>query len=129
MSALEHPLVARYLRELDLALDRLPPDAAAELAEQIRAHLEEALPPDADDQAVAAVLAALGPASLVAEAAGPDAGPGRDTAGAAEEPHREIGEEGTDHRLASDRRPGHRHRAAIRHGDLLADAVEPSVPD
>ena len=77
MSALEHPLVARYLRELDLALDRLPPDAAAELAEQIRAHLEEALPPDADDQAVAAVLAALGPASLVAEAAGPDAGPGR----------------------------------------------------
>jgi hypothetical protein len=77
MSALEHPLVARYLRDLDIALDRLPPDAAAELAEQIRAHLEEALPPDADDQAVAAALAALGPASLVAEAARPEIGAGR----------------------------------------------------
>jgi hypothetical protein len=77
MSALEHPLVARYLRDLDVALDRLPPDAAAELAEQIRAHLEEALPPDADDQAVAAALAALGPASLVAEAARPEIGAGR----------------------------------------------------
>jgi len=77
MSALKHPLVARYLRELDVALDRLPPDTAAELAEQIRAHLEEALPPDTDDQTVATVLAALGPASMVAEAAGPDASTGR----------------------------------------------------
>ena len=77
MSALEHPLVARYLRELDVALDGLPPDTAAELAEQMRAHLEEALLPDAGDEAVATVLAALGPASMVAEAAGPDAGTGR----------------------------------------------------
>ena len=96
MSALEHPLVARYLRELDVALDRLPPDAAAELAEQIRAHLEEALPPDAGDQAVATVLAALGPASLVAEAAGPDAGTGR----AAMEPPRTSPREPLGRRIA-----------------------------
>ncbi len=73
MSALEHPLVTGYLRELDAALARLPASVAAELAEQIRAHLEEALPPGADDQTVMKVLAALGPASLVAEAAGRDA--------------------------------------------------------
>jgi hypothetical protein len=78
MSALEHPLVTGYLSELDATLARLPAGIATELAEQIRAHLEEALPPDADDQTVATVLAALGPASLVAEAAGPEAGSGRD---------------------------------------------------
>ena len=87
MSALERPLVARYLRELDAALARLPSAAAAELAEQIRAHLEEALPPDADDQTVATVIAALGPASLVADAARPEAGEGR-TAISREEPLR-----------------------------------------
>jgi hypothetical protein len=79
MSALEHPLVARYLRDLDTALALLPSAAAAELAEQIRAHLEEALPPDADDRTVAAALEALGPASLVAEVARQDARPGRTT--------------------------------------------------
>jgi len=77
ISALDHPLVADYLRGLDSALAGLPPTAAAELSEQIRAHLLEALPPDADEDAVAAVLAALGPASLVAAAAGVP-GPGAD---------------------------------------------------
>src|SRR5260370_12365318 len=69
IDALEHPLVADYLRELDAALAGLPAAVAAELSEQIRAHLLEALPPDADEDAVTAVLAALGPASLVAAAA------------------------------------------------------------
>ena len=78
INALEHPLVADYLRELDAALGGLPDAVAAELSEQLRAHLLEALPPDADEQAVTAVLAALGPASLVAAAAaGPASGPGR----------------------------------------------------
>jgi hypothetical protein len=69
IDVLHQPLVAAYLRELDTALASLPPATAAELAEQIRAHLLEALPPDADEGAVAAVLAALGPARLVAAAA------------------------------------------------------------
>jgi hypothetical protein len=69
IDVLEHPLVAGYLRDLDAALAVLPAAAAAELSEQIRAHLLEALPPDADEDAVTAVLAALGPARLVAEAA------------------------------------------------------------
>ncbi len=75
ISALDHPLVADYLRGLDSALADLPLAVAAELSEQIRAHLLEALPPDADDQAVTAALAALGPASVVAAAAaGPASG-------------------------------------------------------
>src|SRR5262245_43489504 len=74
---LEHPLVAGYLRDLDAALAGLPAAAAAELSEQLRAHLVEALPPDAGEDAVLAVLAALGPARLVAEAAaGPASGQG-----------------------------------------------------
>ena len=78
ISALDHPLVAGYLRELDDALAGLPAADAAELSEQLRAHLLEALPPDADEQTVTAVLTALGPASLVAAAAaGPASGPDR----------------------------------------------------
>jgi hypothetical protein len=78
IDVLEHPLVASYLRDLDAALAGLPAAAAAELSEQIRAHLLEALPPDADEDAVIAVLAALGPARLVAEAAsGPASGQSR----------------------------------------------------
>jgi hypothetical protein len=78
IEVLEHPLVANYLRDLDVALAGLPAAAAAELSEQLRAHLLEALPPDADEDAVTAVLAALGPARLVAEAAsGPASGQSR----------------------------------------------------
>jgi hypothetical protein len=78
IDVLEHPLVAGYLRDLDAALAGLPAAAAAELSEQLRAHLLEALPPDADEDAVTAVLTALGPARLVAEAAsGPASGQSR----------------------------------------------------
>ncbi len=69
IDVLEHPLVAGYLRDLDAGLAGPPAAAAAELSEQIRAHLLEALPPGADEDAVTAVLTALGPARLVAEAA------------------------------------------------------------
>lgn len=70
-TALEHPLVGDYLRTLDGALASLEPGAAAELCEQIKAHIVEALPPGASDDMVAAVLTALGPAATVAAEAGP----------------------------------------------------------
>jgi hypothetical protein len=76
IDVLEHPLVAGYLRDLDAALAGLPAATAAELSEQLRAHLLEALPPDAGEDAVTAVLAALGPARLVATASGPASGHG-----------------------------------------------------
>jgi hypothetical protein len=75
-SALEHRLVRDYLRELDLALTRLPDEPAGELKEQLTAHLEEVIRPGADDQEIAAALRQLGsPAALVAEASPASAGP------------------------------------------------------
>lgn len=69
-TALDHPLVRQYLRDLDAALKMLPTHSARELREQLTAHLDEVLPPGADDQAVAQTLRRLGsPWSLAAEAA------------------------------------------------------------
>jgi hypothetical protein len=69
-TALEHPLVRDYLRDLDQALAALPADQAAELREQIAAHLDDALPPGANDQDITLALHQLGaPAELAAEAA------------------------------------------------------------
>jgi HAAS domain-containing protein len=71
-TALEHPLVRDYLRDLDQALAVLPAGQAAELREQIAAHLDDALPPGADDQDITLALHQLGaPAELAAEAARP----------------------------------------------------------
>ena len=70
-TALDHPLVAEYLSALDGALANLEPGAAAELSEQLTAHILEAVPPDASDEMVAEVLAALGPPTIVAAEAGP----------------------------------------------------------
>jgi hypothetical protein len=70
-TALEHPLVADYLRTLDWALASLDPRTAAELSEQLKAHIVEALVADASDDKVAEVLAALGPPAVVAAEAGP----------------------------------------------------------
>ena len=71
-TVLEHPLVRDYLRRLDAACAALPAAQARELRDQIIAHLDEALPPGATDDEVAAELARLGaPAALAAEAAGP----------------------------------------------------------
>ena len=49
---LKHPLVREYLHELDKASLTLPAAQARELREQIAAHLDEALPPDATHEQV-----------------------------------------------------------------------------
>jgi len=65
----DHPLVRDYLRQLDVASRVLPAAQARELREQITGHLDDELPPDADDQEIAAALSRLGPpGSLAAEA-------------------------------------------------------------
>lgn len=78
-TALGHRLVRDYLIRLDLALSGLPSKKARELRSQIAGHLEEAMPPDASDEDVAAVLHQLGrPADLAREAqagAAPGVGP------------------------------------------------------
>jgi hypothetical protein len=69
-TTLQHPLVREYLRTLDSDCAVLPVRYARELREQIRAHLDEALSPEAGDQEVAETLRQLGsPRDLVAEAA------------------------------------------------------------
>jgi hypothetical protein len=69
-TALDNPLVREYLRELGAAFARLPAQQSSELQEQIAGHITDALPSDAADEQVAAVLARLGsPAELAAEAA------------------------------------------------------------
>jgi hypothetical protein len=79
-TALNHPLVRDYLRELDTALAGLPAEQAGELREQITSHLDDVLGPEASDQEAAAALGRLGsPRELAAEAG---AGPGAAAAGA-----------------------------------------------
>jgi hypothetical protein len=76
-TALDHWLVRGYLSELDAALGGLPAAQARELKEQIAAHLDDALGPDAGDQEVAAALSRLGsPADLAAEAGAASGPPG-----------------------------------------------------
>ena len=76
-TVLDHWLVRDYLCELDAAMRGLPPTRAYELKEQITAHLDDALPPDADDYEVAATLSRLGsPADLAAEAGAASGSPG-----------------------------------------------------
>jgi hypothetical protein len=68
-TALVHPLVTRYLKLFDAEASVLPVPRARELREQVVAHIEDAVGPDAGDEEIAAVLASLGPArALVAEA-------------------------------------------------------------
>jgi hypothetical protein len=75
-TALNHPLVRDYLRELDAALAGLPAWRAGELREQITTHLDDVLGPDASDQEAAAALHRLGaPRDLAAEAGAGAAGP------------------------------------------------------
>jgi hypothetical protein len=69
-SGLAHPLVAEYLRQFDAEGSVLPVQRARELREQVVAHIDEAVGPDASDEEIAAVLRGLGSArALVAEAA------------------------------------------------------------
>jgi hypothetical protein len=68
-TALAHRLAAGYLRQFDAAASVLHVQQARELREQVEAHIEEAVGPDASDEEIAAVLRGLGPARLlVAEA-------------------------------------------------------------
>ncbi len=70
-TVLDHPLVRGYLDQLDTALRGVPAAQASELREQITAHLDDALWPNADDHEVAATLRRLGsPADLAAEVSG-----------------------------------------------------------
>jgi hypothetical protein len=72
----DHELVRGYMSQLDAALRGVPAAQARELREQISAHLDDALPPDPDDDQVAAVLARLGsPAELAADAGPAGAAP------------------------------------------------------
>jgi HAAS domain-containing protein len=73
-NGLDHRLVRDYLAELDRALATVPAAEAAELREQITTHLDDALPPDADDEQVAGVLTRLGrPSDLASVPPGPSA--------------------------------------------------------
>jgi hypothetical protein len=70
-TAVEHRLVAGYLRQFDAAVAVLPVPRARKLRKQIVAHIDEAGGPDASDEEMAAALPSLGlgPARLlVAEA-------------------------------------------------------------
>jgi hypothetical protein len=55
-----HERVRSYLRELDAALRGAPADKARELKEQITAHLDDAIAPDADPEHITEVLGRLG---------------------------------------------------------------------
>lgn len=64
--------VRSYLRELDAALRGAPADKARELREQITAHLDDAIAPDADAEHITEVLGRLGaPADLAADVTRP----------------------------------------------------------
>jgi hypothetical protein len=61
-------MVRSYISKLNVALRGVPTVQARELREQIMAHIDEALPPDADDEQIAVVLGRLGsPAELAAD--------------------------------------------------------------
>jgi hypothetical protein len=68
-TGLVHPLVAGYLRQFGAAASILPVPRARELREQVAAHIDEAVGPEASGEEIAAVLHDLGsPGLLVAEA-------------------------------------------------------------
>jgi hypothetical protein len=70
-TVLENALVREYLRGLSLECITLPVAQARELREQIAAHLDEALAPDATNAEVEAELARLGSPRSLAAAVGP----------------------------------------------------------
>jgi hypothetical protein len=68
-TAVGHPLADEYLSVFDAEAAVLPVNRARELREQVVAHIEDAVGPDASDEEIEAVLRGLGPARvLVAEA-------------------------------------------------------------
>ncbi len=69
MTPLAHPLVDRYLTDLDRLLAGLPPGDRAETLAGVREHIEAALPGGAPDDDVRRVLDELGPPEAVADEA------------------------------------------------------------
>jgi hypothetical protein len=68
-TALDHPLIRAYLQEVAEALGSLPSQRAAELRDQIAAHLDDELPPGASDEEVAKAIRRMGaPGDLAREA-------------------------------------------------------------
>lgn len=59
-TALDHPLIRAYLRDLSEALGSLPSQRAAELRDQIAAHLADELAPGATDNEVADAISRMG---------------------------------------------------------------------
>ncbi|WP_030147856.1 HAAS signaling domain-containing protein [Mycetocola saprophilus] len=70
-SAIDRPLVAAYLRELDLALAGADPRERAETLAAIEHHVSDALAEDNSPEATRRVLAELGSPSAIAGAASP----------------------------------------------------------
>ena len=68
-SALSHPLVRAYLRDLELLLHGVEPGERAEVLGGVREHLEVTLPPGASDEDVRVVLTELGSVHAVADEA------------------------------------------------------------
>jgi len=65
-----HPLVARYLLDLDVLLEGIEPVERAEVVEGVREHIETSLShTDRNDSDVRAALDEVGPATAVAEEA------------------------------------------------------------
>jgi hypothetical protein len=71
-----HELVRTYLKELDVAPRGAPAVKARELKEQITAHLDDALPPDADRAEIGKVPGSRVTSGL--DRRRRDRGPGRD---------------------------------------------------
>ena len=65
-----HPMIERFLADLEVSAAGLSVDDRFELISDIRGHLDEALPPDATDEQVSAVLTSLGSPADIASAAG-----------------------------------------------------------
>ncbi|MEO7270026.1 MAG: hypothetical protein ABIW49_12550 [Knoellia sp.] len=68
-SALSHPLVSAYLRDLELLLHGVEPGERAEVLAGVHEHLDTSLAPSASDEDVRRSLAELGSPQSVAEEA------------------------------------------------------------
>ena len=68
-SALSHPLVSAYLRDLELLLHGVEPGERAEVLAGVHEHLDTSLAPSASDEDVRRSLAELGSPQSVADEA------------------------------------------------------------
>ena len=68
-SAVTHPLVSAYLRDLEMLLRGIDPGERAEVLAGVHEHLDASLPPSASDDEVRRALAELGSPQSVADEA------------------------------------------------------------